>query len=412
MPNVLILACNNCVRKNKKMRLIHFVLSVLLIMLLGSCGVTEGQISGKIIPGAYQLNDIDTILYGKRIGVVANMESKVNEKHLIDTLLLKNINVVSVFTPEHGFELGAEAGEHIGDGEYRNSGIQIISLYGNSRKPKEQSLHELDVMLFDLQDVGVRFYTYISTLHYVMQACAEQSIPLIVLDRPNPNAHYIDGPVLDTNYRSFVGMHKVPVVYGMTIGEYAKMINGEGWIGDNLKCDLTVLPVQNYDHTKEYHLNIKPSPNLPNMQSIYLYPSTCFFEGTVMSEGRGTINPFQVYGHPDYPEKNYSFTPKSIKGASINPKFKDQVCYGVLLDTVKAYRNSLDNGLDLNYLIEAYNKMALGEEFFIDYFNLLAGNSVLKEQILNGMKSDQIKQTWEKDLKEFKETRAKYLLYP
>ncbi len=365
-----------------------------------------------ILPGAYQLKSIDTVLQGNRIGLVANKASKVNSQHLIDTLLKRNVNVVAIFTPEHGFEMGAEAGEHIGDGEYKNSGIPIFSLYGNNRKPSQEILKGVEIMMFDLQDVGVRFFTYISTLHYVMQACAEEGIPLIVLDRPNPNAHYIDGPVLDTNFRSFVGMHPVPVVYGMTIGEYAQMINGEGWIGDKLKCDLTVIPIKNYNHTIEFHLSDIPSPNLPNMQSIYLYPSTCFFEGTVMSEGRGTLEPFQLYGHPDYPDHTYSFTPRPIEGASMNPKFKNKVCYGVLLDSVDAYKESWDYGVNLNYLIEAFKEMDLGKDFFIDYFDLLAGNSVLRKQILAGLNEDQIEKNWEEGLEEFKKTRAKYLLYP
>jgi uncharacterized protein YbbC (DUF1343 family) len=273
-------------------------------------------------------------------------------------------------------------------------------------------MESIDLVIFDLQDVGVRFFTYISTLHYIMQACAEYNVQLIVLDRPNPNAHYIDGPVLREEYKSFVGMHPVPVVYGMTIGEYAKMINGEGWLKDSISCDLTVIPVKNYTHKSIYKLPEKPSPNLPDMQSVYLYPSVCFFEGTVMSEGRGTDTPFQVFGHPDYPDTSFSFTPISIQGVSNNPKFEREECYGVKLDTADIYDFTLNKGLNLNYLIDAYQKMNIGEEFFTEYFNILAGNSNLKQQIIEGLSQDSIKTSWKTELESFKKIRERYLIYP
>lgn len=366
----------------------------------------------EIRPGAWQIVKLDSLLRDKKIAVVANQSSKISKTHLVDTLLSLNYSVNYILSPEHGFKGTFEAGEIIEKEAYENISIPIVPMYGKNKSIGKDVMQHINLVIFDLQDVGVRFFTYISTLHYIMQACAEYNIELIVLDRPNPNSHYIDGPVLKPEYKSFVGMHPVPVVYGMTIGEYAKMINGEGWLKDGKSCRLIVVPVENYTHKSKYILPEKPSPNLPDMQSVYLYPSTCFFEGTVLSEGRGTDIPFQIYGHPDYPDTSFSFVPESIPGVSNSPKFESQKCYGVILDTVDIYSYTLNQGLNINYLIDAYRKMNLGENFFTEYFDLLAGTDDFGKQIIDGISAAEIKNSWEEDLELFKSIREKYLIYP
>jgi len=350
------------------------------------------------------------LLQGKRVGVVTNQTGEINGKHLLDTLLGMKVNVVCVLAPEHGFRGNADAGAHINDSVDAKTGVKILSIYGKKKKPSKEIMGSLDVVLFDMQDVGARFYTYISTLHYVMQACAENGKTLIVLDRPNPNGHYVDGPMNDTT--SFIGMHPIPVVHGMTIGEYAQMINGEGWLGNNLKCDLKVIAMEMYSHQMKYNLPVHPSPNLASMKAIYLYPSICFFEGTVMSVGRGTDFAFEVYGNPNYHDTTFSFTPKSIKGKSMEPPLKGEKCYGRDLrvleeDSIRA------NGLDLSYLIDAYKNTKV-KDFFSNkaHFDLCAGSSNLRKQIMAGMTEAQIKATWQPGLEKFKEMRKKYLLYP
>ena len=282
----------------------------------------------NVTVGAESISDYIQDLENKKVAVVGNQSSLVNGVHLVDTLISLNIDVVKVFSPEHGFRGKADAGEKVKSGIDSKTGLSIISLYGSNKKPKAEQLKGVDVVLFDIQDVGARFYTYISTLHYVMEACAENNIKLIVLDRPNPNGHYVDGQVLNPKYKSFVGMHQVPVVHGMTIGEYAQMINGENWLKNEIKCDLKVVNVKGWDHTQFYKLPIKPSPNLPNMLSIYLYPSLCFFEGTVVSVGRGTSFPFQVVGHPKFGEATFNFTPKPTSGAK-HTKLENEKCFGI-----------------------------------------------------------------------------------
>ena len=353
------------------------------------------------------------LLKGKNVAIVANQtsvifketESKNQEtRHLVDSLLSLNINVKKVFAPEHGFRGKADAGEIIKDGFDRKTGLQIISLYGKNKKPSTAQLKGIDVVIFDIQDVGARFYTYISSLHYVMEACAETGIPVIILDRPNPNAQYIDGPVLEMEHSSFVGMHKVPVVYGMTIGEYGKMINGEKWLKNGIQCDLKVIPLEHYTHETIYSLPIKPSPNLPNDKSINLYPSLCFFEGTNVSAGRGTEMQFQIYGSPFLTENIFSFTPQTNEGAKY-PKYKNKICFGEDLRTTKNLHK-----LDLSFLIKAY-KQNSSEQFFNKFFTKLAGTEKLQRQIEQGVSEKEIQKSWKKGLETFKKVRKKYLIY-
>jgi uncharacterized protein YbbC (DUF1343 family) len=370
--------------------------------------------SAVIKTGAESTSLYLNLLKGKNIAVVANQTSVIekiaaaNEKrvftHLVDSLLSLKIKIKKVFAPEHGFRGKADAGEIIKDGFDRKTGLPIISLYGKNKKPSAAQLKEIDVVVFDIQDVGARFYTYISSLHYVMEACAEMAIPLIILDRPNPNGQYIDGPVLELEHRSFVGMHKVPVVYGMTIGEYGKMINGEKWLQNSIKCDLTIIPLENYEHQIAYSLPIKPSPNLPNNKSIQLYPSLCFFEGTNVSAGRGTEMQFQIYGSPFLDKNAFSFTPQANEGAKY-PKYKNKVCFGEDLRTAENF-----NALDLSFLIKAY-KQNSSKEFFNNFFTKLAGTEKLQQQIEQGVSQKEIQMSWKNGIERFKKVRNKYLIY-
>ena len=353
------------------------------------------------------------LLKGKNIAVVANQTSvifkeiykkKQEARHLVDSLLMLGIGVKKVFAPEHGFRGKADAGEVVKDGFDTKTGLQIISLYGKNKKPSATQLKGIDIVVFDIQDVGARFYTYISSLHYVMEACAEASIQLIILDRPNPNGHYTDGPVLEAKHTSFVGMHKVPVVYGMTIGEYGKMINGEKWLKNGIQCDLKVIPLKNYNHQTKYSLPIKPSPNLPNDKSINLYPSLCFFEGTNVSAGRGTEMQFQVYGSPYITKSSFTFTPQANEGSKY-PKYKNQLCFGEDLRIAKNL-----NKLDLSYLLKAYQQNT-SKKFFNTFFTKLAGTERLQEQIEQGLSEKEIRKTWVQDLISFKKIRKKYLIY-
>jgi len=356
----------------------------------------------------------DAYLYmvlNKSIAVVANPSSRIGPVHLVDSLLRAGVKVKKVFAPEHGFRGEGEAGAVISDGQDPVTGIPVISLYGNHKKPTKEDLNGIDIVVFDIQDVGVRFYTYISTLHLVMEACAEEGKELLLFDRPNPNGFYIDGPVLDTAYRSFVGMDPVPVVHGMTIGEYARMINGEGWLKDSLHCNLSVIPCLGYDHQTAYVLPVKPSPNLPNQTSVYLYPSLCFFEGTIVSVGRGTEFPFQVYGHPELKE-NFRFTPKSIPGASLHPPFENKICFGRDLRTDGMKEFSKNPVLILDWLIDSYQKLDKGKDFFTAYFDTLAGSDQLRLQIQRGVTAEEIRAGWKAGLDKFQHIRSKYLLYP
>ncbi len=370
------------------------------------------------IVGANQMELYLKLLKGKNVGIVANQSSVIfrdgrpmigDQKftHVVDSLVVLKIEVKKVFAPEHGFRGTADAGELIKDGMDKKTGIPIISLYGENKKPKPEQLKGIDLMVFDLQDVGARFYTYISTLHYVMEACAEANIPLMILDRPNPNGAYIDGPVLEKEHSSFVGMHPIPVVHGMTIGEYAQMINGEKWLKNGAQCQLTVIPVKNYTHLTPYSLPIKPSPNLPNDTAINLYPSLCFFEGTNVSVGRGTSKQFQIYGSPLMSKDYYTFkfVPEPNEGAK-TPLHQGKLCYGKDLSASKEL-----NEIDLKWLIEAYNHSINKKIFFNDFFTKLAGTKKLRLQIEQGLNEQEIKATWLKDLNSFKTLRNNYLIY-
>lgn len=353
------------------------------------------------------------LLEAKSVGIVANQTSVIGRTHLVDTLLSLGIDVKSVFAPEHGFRGNASAGAKIADSKDPKTGLPIVSLYGSNYKPKPEMLEGFDVVIFDIQDVGTRFYTYISTMSYMMEACAENDIQMLVLDHPNPNGYYVDGPVLKKEFSSFVGLHKVPVVHGLTVGEYAKMVNREGWLKDSIQCNLTIVEMENYSHEMEYELPIAPSPNLPNQTAIYLYPSLCFFEGTEVSEGRGTDKPFQQFGYPKMPNGNTKFTPKSIDGVAKYPKLENKKCSGIDLSTIPL--DSLRNmqQLNLNWLISTYQNYPEKDNFFkADFFDKLAGSSELREQIIAGRSADEIRATWQKDLEEFKVLREKYLLYP
>ena len=380
-----------------------------LFWLVSVC-MTSLSCQSQVLPGAENTKQYIKLLNGKNIGVVAHQASLISTSdkniHLVDALLNEKINVKKVFAPEHGFRGTADAGEKIENQIDTKTKLPIISLYGKNRKPTNKQLEGIDIMVFDLQDVGVRFYTYLSTLHYVMEACAENNIPLIVLDRPNPNAHYIDGPVLEKEHTSFVGMHPVPIVYGMTIGEYAQMINGEKWLTNEINCDLTVIPIQNYTHSTPYKLPIRPSPNLPNEKSISLYPSLCLLESTVISVGRGTSIQFQIYGHPDFPKTDFSFTPESNFGSK-NPIHKGQICYGENLTQVKS-----PNKLELKWLLNAYVHFPQKDSFFLKGFERIVGVSSLRKQIEEGENETAIRSSWMTNLEFFKKIRKNYLIYP
>ncbi|MCF1421231.1 exo-beta-N-acetylmuramidase NamZ family protein [Mangrovimonas futianensis] len=366
-----------------------------------------------IIVGANRTEIYLPELKGKKVGIVANQTSVIfkNDQsytHLVDSLVSLNVSIKAVFAPEHGFRGKADAGEHVNDGMDSKTGLPIISLYGNNKKPKPEQLEDIDVLVFDIQDVGARFYTYISTLHYVMEACAELNISIIILDRPNPNGHYVDGPILEPEFQSFVGMHPIPVVHGMTIGEYAQMINAEGWLKDKITCDLLVVPMDNYNHKKSYDLPIKPSPNLPNAHAINLYPSLCFFEGTNVNAGRGTEKQFQVFGSPHLRASTfpYSYTPESNEGAK-HPKHEGKLCYGMDLSNLEP----LDQ-LDLSHIIKAYRHTTNQEAFFNSFFDKLAGTKKLKQQIMDGLSNEEIRASWKEGLEVFRMKRERYLIYP
>ena len=372
----------------------------------------------SIKTGAERTDLYVKLLKGKKVAVVGNQTSVIRKSwklgdgseqhetnHLVDSLLSLGINVQKVFAPEHGFRGEADAAELVKDGKDTKTGLPIISLYGKNKKPTAAQLENIDVVIFDIQDVGVRFYTYISTLHYVMEACAALNIPVLIFDRQNPNAHYVDGPILEMEHTSFVGKHPVPVVYGMTIGEYGQMINGEKWLKNELTCDLTVIPLKNYTHTSNVSLTVRPSPNLPNDTSINLYPSLGFFEGTIINAGRGTEFQFQRYGASFFPKSDFSYTPKPNFGAKY-PKENGKLCYGVDLRSTEKLRQ-----INLQWLLDAYQKTPKTEKFFGSTFTIHAGNTKLQQQIEEGLSQKKIRESWQKDLEEFKKVREKYLIY-
>ncbi len=385
--------------------------------------------STAITPAADQMNLYLPMLKGKKVALLVNATSTVGTTHLIDTLLKAGIDIKVIFGPEHGFRSDAPDGAKIETTTDVKTGIPVVSLYGKKNKPTADDLKDIDIMVYDIQDVGTRYYTFISSMQYFMEAALENGIPLLILDRPNPNGFYVDGPVLDPQFKSFVGLQPVPVVYGMTIGEYANMILLEGWLGEaankayqNLQrvrykagarfFQLTVIPVKNYTHQSKYVLPVKPSPNLPEISSVYWYGSTCFFEGTVLSEGRGTAKPFQYIGHPSLPKTMFAFTPKATPGAP-SPKHKDVVCYGYNLSgTPEQVLKTINNKVQIKYLIDAYKLFPDKEAFFNKGFNRLAGNDILMQQIKDGKSEEEIRQSWEPKLNQFKAIRKKYLLYP
>jgi uncharacterized protein YbbC (DUF1343 family) len=365
----------------------------------------------QVITGAARTQEYLPLLKGKRVALLVNQTATIGHTHLVDSLLKLQVNIQKIFSPEHGFRGKADAGEKVGNSKDATTGLTIVSLYGKHRKADANDLKDVDVLIFDIQDVGTRFYTYISSLQELMEAAAENDKPLIVLDRPNPNGYYVDGPVLDTALRSFVGMQPIPIVHGMTVGEYAQLLNGERWLKNGVRCKLTVITCQQYDHHTYYQLPVKPSPNLPNMASIYLYPSMCLFEGTALSLGRGTDLPFQVFGGPTLPKNLYAFTPHSTEGAK-EPPLKDVTCYGYnLTGTPAESRQKMDNQVQLKWLIQAYQLFPDKNKFFISSFNRLAGNTTLQQQIKQGLSEAAIRKSWEPALSQFKTTRKKYLLY-
>ncbi len=387
-----------------------YLFSILLFFIFSSCKTQNHPNNPKekasILPGAYQMNEYLPLLKNKKVAVIGNQTSEINGTHLVDSLLSRGINILKVFAPEHGFRGKAPAGEKVENSKDKKTGLPIISLYGKHKKPTEKDLSDVDILVFDIQDVGARFYTYLSTLHYVMEAAAEQHIPVILLDRPNPNSDYIDGPVMEKENTSFVGMHPVPVVYAMTIGEYAQMINGEKWLKNAKKADLKVIKIKNYHHGDAYSLPVKPSPNLPNDQAVRLYPSLCLFEGTDMSVGRGTGFPFQVYGSPFLAPSSFYFIPRPNE-ASKWPKHQDEKCYGKDLRKITP-----PTEIYLDWLIDTYKQHSQKSKYFNSFFVKLAGTQQVQKDIQQGLSAPEIKAKWQKGINAFKKVRKKYLLYP
>lgn len=364
----------------------------------------------RIIPGDEQTQAYFPLLKNKRVAIFSNHTGMIGSQHLLDVLVENGFNVTAIFSPEHGFRGKADAGEQVSSTRDAKTGVPILSLYdGKSRKPSAASMQKFDILVVDIQDVGLRFYTYYISMCRLMDACAEHQREVLVLDRPNPNGHYVDGPLLDMKYKSGVGWLPIPVVHGMTLGELARMVNGEGWLPGKRTCRLTVVPCLNYTHQTPYELPVAPSPNLPNMKAIYLYPSLCLFEGTPVSLGRGTALPFQIYGHPQMKGYGYQFTPRSVPGAK-NPPLLNQLCHGVNLSML-SMETLRAKGLDLNYVIDAYRNLQMGDRFFKPFFNLLMGTDTVKQLIMAGKSADEIKATWQNDIKQFKERRKPYLLY-
>ena len=398
---------------------IFIFLSLLALTLFSQCRKNTSSVSEPIdssarlvsnppiVVGAARLDFLLPKIENKSVALVVNYTATVGQTHLADTLKSRGVEIKKIMAPEHGFRGNAANGEHVKDGFDTKTNLPVVSLYGNNRKPTREQLSDVDVIIYDIQDVGVRFFTYIGTLHYVMEACAENGKKLIVLDRPNPNSGYVDGPVLSLDQKSFVGMHPVPVVHNMTVGEFARMINGEGWLDSKRKCELEIIPLENWRHGDKYALPLKPSPNLPNDQAVGLYPSICFFEGTTLSLGRGTEFPFQAIGHPDLKGFEFQFTPVTIEGVAKNPPQENKRCFGLDLREVPIAQK-----VELHYLLDMYKAFPKKDEFFNSFFERLAGNTILRQQIKDGLTEDQIRATWQKDLDAFKEVRKKYVMYP
>jgi len=390
--------------------MMRILISVLLFAACQSATSQKKQLNKQevevLLTGADQLNLLLPKISGKNVALVVNHTSLVDKTHLVDTLLTHGINIKKVFGPEHGFRGNAADGQLITDSVDRKTNITVISLYGKQKKPSPQHLEDIDVVIFDIQDVGTRFYTYISTMHYMMEACAEQKKKLIILDRPNPN-DFVDGPFNRKPGQSFVAMHAIPAAHGLTVAELALMINGEKWLTNQITCDLEIITLKNWKHYQPYILPVKPSPNLPNQQAIELYPSLCFFEGTVISVGRGTAFPFQVLGNPLLKNLPFTFTPVTIKGVAVKPPHEGKLCYGLDLRNAKQERK-----INLQYLIKLYQDYPEKEKFFTDYFNILAGNPDLRLAIEQGKSEEEIRAQWQPELMAYKTIRKKYLLYP
>ncbi len=396
----------------------RLVVALLILLTCITCGsgvnssnaisrhVKKESLQKTVFVGADQLDLLLPKLKGKNIGLVVNQTSVVGKTHLADTLSNLGVGLTKILSPEHGFRGNADAGEHVTDGVDDRTGLPIVSLYGSNRKPTALQLIDVDILVFDIQDVGARFFTYISTLHYLMEACAENNKRIIILDRPNPNG-YVDGPVRQPEFKTFLGMHPIPIAHGLTVGELAQMINGEGWLEGGKKCDLEVIKIKSWKHDDLYSIKIKPSPNMPNDHAIALYPSTCLLEQTSISVGRGTQNPFEVLGSPELKDMPYKFTPVSIDGMAKNPPYENQICFGLDLRNEPAPRK-----VTLKYLIDLYKICPDKEKFFGKYFNNISGNKELQEQIKKGMSEDEIRKTWKKDLDAYILMRKNYLLYP
>jgi uncharacterized protein YbbC (DUF1343 family) len=386
---------------------------ICLFLLLFSCG--NNTENAAIRTGAQNTDAYLSLLEGKKVGILTNHTALIENTHLVDSLSALGVDIQMIFAPEHGFRGDADAGALLDNYHDAKTGIRVVSVYGSSFIPADSLMQQLDVALYDIQDVGLRFYTYLSSMYNLMEACARNGVPLIIMDRPNPNGHLVSGPVLDMKYKSFVGIVPIPVVHGMTLGEMAGMINGECWLPDSLHVDLTVIPCQNYTHSTHYELPIKPSPNLPNNRSIYLYPSLCLFEATRVSLGRGTDFPFQVYGHPDMTGYDFSFTPVPVPGAK-KPVQNGNLCYGVDLRTTPSNEEIWSRGFDLSYVIDAYNNLKESTEmypdFFTSYFEKLVGVDYVRPMIKSGAAIEEIEALWQDDLEKFKEKRKQYLLYP
>ncbi|CCZ48869.1 exo-beta-N-acetylmuramidase NamZ family protein [Mediterranea massiliensis] len=384
------------------------IISILLLCTLSLQAFA--QTDERVITGDEQTSEYFPLLEGKRIAIFSNHTGMIGNKHLLDVLLENQFNVVAIFSPEHGFRGDADAGEHVSSSVDSKTGVPILSLYdGKLGKPSEASMNKFDLLIVDIQDVGLRYYTYYASMCRLMDACAEYGKKMLILDRPNPNGHYVDGPLLDMKHKSGVGWLPIPVVHGMTLGELALMVNGEHWLPESRTCDVTVIPCKNYTHQTKYRLPIPPSPNLPNMTSVYLYPSTCYFEATPVSLGRGTDKPFQVYGHPDMKGYSFSFTPRSVPGAK-NPPQLNKLCHGVDLSGMSD-EEIWKRGLDLSYVIDAYRNLNIGDKFFTSFFEKLIGVDYVRRMIEDGKDADEIKACWQDDVKKFKEQRKPYLLY-
>ena len=393
------------------------VLLFVIFTLYCSISACSGQSGPKgVITGAEQTEAWLPLLREKRVGILTNHTAVIGKTHLVDTLISLGVHIQTIFAPEHGFRGIIDAGGYVGDEIDPQTGIPIVSLYGTLNMPTDSMMSQLDIMIYDIQDVGLRFYTYMTSMYYLMEACARNNVPLLLLDRPNPNGHYVDGPLLDTaNHRSFVGIIPIPVVHGMTLGELSGMINGKYWLKDHLQCDLTVITCKNYTHQTLYSLPVPPSPNLPNDRSIYLYPALCPFEGSVVSLGRGTDAPFQIYGHPNMTGYGFSFTPVSVPAATL-PTQMDNLCYGVDLRSEPSNETLFEEGFTLKYIIDAYQNLnsniQIGEAFFRSGFERLVGVSYARTMILDGKSADEIKACWQQEVEQFKKDREPYLLYP